>query len=171
MLNLIMKRRSIRKFKDEKLSEEEIQKLIKGGLLAPSSKNKKVVELIAVDDKDTILKLKDCKNMGSLGLDTAPLALVVIADGEKSDVWVEDASVAASYIQLTAEDMGLGTVWIQMRKRFSDHDDAENEVRKVLNIPEKFGVVCIIAAGYKNENIGPYRDNDVEESRAHYNKF
>ena len=171
MLDLIMKRRSIRKFKDEKLSKGEIKKLIKAGLLAPTSKNKKVVELIAVDDRETILKLKDCKNMGSIGLDTAPFALVVIADSEKSDVWVEDASIAASYIQLTAEDMGLGTVWIQMRKRFSDYGDSENEVRKVLNIPEKFGVLCIIAVGHKNENMAPYTDNDVEESRVHYNKF
>lgn len=171
MLSLIMKRRSIRKFKDEKLSKEEIKKLIKAGLLAPTSKNKKVVELIAVDDKDIILKLKDCKNMGSIGLNTAPFALAVIADSQKSDVWVEDASIAASYIQLAAEDMGLGTVWIQMRKRFSDYGDAEKEVRKVLNIPEKYGVVCIIAAGYKNENIGPYTDKDVEVSRVHYNKF
>lgn len=171
MLNLIKKRRSIRKFKDEKPSEEAIQELIKAGLLAPTSKNKKIVELIVVDDRDTILKLKDCKNMGSVGLETTPCAIVVIADSEKSDVWVEDASIAASYIQLMAEDMGLGTVWIQMRKRFSDKDDAENEVRKVLNIPKKYGVLSVIAVGYKNENIDAYTDNDVDEARAHYNKF
>ncbi|MDD4089864.1 MAG: nitroreductase family protein, partial [Tissierellia bacterium] len=63
MLNIIMKRRSIRKFKDEKLSEEQIQELVNAGLLAPTSKNNKAVELIVVDDIDTILKLKDCRNM------------------------------------------------------------------------------------------------------------
>lgn len=170
MLNLIMKRRSIRKFKDEKPSEESIKKLVKAGLLAPTSKNKREVELIVVDDKDTILKLMDCKNMGSVGLKTAPCAIVVIADSEKSDVWVEDASIAASYIQLMAEDMGLGTVWIQMRKRFSDNGDSENEVRKVLNIPEKYGVLCIVAVGHKNENIGAYTDCEID-ARVHFAKF
>ena len=98
-----MKRRSIRKFKDEKISEEEIQKLVNAGLLAPTSKNNKAVKLIVIDDKNKILELKDCRNIGTVGLQTAPCAIVVIADREKSDVWVEDASIAASYMQLAAE--------------------------------------------------------------------
>ena len=171
MLNLIMKRRSIRKFKDEKLTGEQIQELVNAGLLAPTSKNNKAVELIVVDDIDTILKLKDCRNMGTIGLQTAPCAIVVIGDSEKSDVWVEDASIAASYIQLRAEDIGLGSVWIQMRNRVSESDSSENEIRKLLNIPEKYGVLCILAIGYKNENKEAYTENDVEESREHYNKF
>lgn len=130
MLNLIMKRRSIRKFKDEKLSVKQIQELVNAGLLAPTSRNNKAVELIVVDDADTILKLKDCRNMGTKGLQTAPCAIVVIGDSEKSDVWVEDASISASYMQLRAEDLGLGSVWIQMRKRVSDKDSSENEVKR-----------------------------------------
>ena len=112
MLNLIMKRRSIRKFKDEKLSEKQIQELVNAGILAPTSRNNKAVELIVVDDADTILKLKDCRNMGTKGLQTAPCAIVVIGDSEKSDVWVEDASISASYMQLRAEDLGLSLIHI-----------------------------------------------------------
>ena len=171
MLNLIMKRRSIRKFKDEKLTGEQIQELVNAGLLAPTSKNNKAVELIVVDDIDTILKLKDCRNMGTIGLQTAPCAIVVIGDSEKSNVWVEDASIAASYIQLRAEDIGLGSVWIQMRNRVSESDSSENEIRKLLNIPEKYGVLCILAIGYKDENKEAHTENDIEESREHYNKF
>ncbi|NLJ59159.1 MAG: hypothetical protein GX339_09990 [Tissierellia bacterium] len=70
-----------------------------------------------------------------------------------------------------AEDLDLGTVWIQMRKRFSQTDDSENAVRKVLNIPEKYGVLCILAIGYKNENRNPYSQNDIDKSRVHYGKF
>ncbi|MDW5300520.1 MAG: nitroreductase family protein [Sedimentibacter sp.] len=171
LLDLLMKRRSIRVFKKEKLENELIQKLIKAGLLAPSSKNKKPVEFIVIDDRDTILKLKACKNKGIIGLETAPCAIVVIGDREKSDVWIEDASIAASYIQLEAEDLGLGTVWIQMRKRFSDFDNAETEVRKVLNIPENYGVLCIIAVGYKNEIRNSYNENDIDNSKVHYGKY
>ena len=171
MLNLIMKRRSIRKFKDEKLTGEQIQELVNAGLLAPTSKNNKAVELIVVDDIDTILKLKDCRNMGTIGLQTASCAIVAIADSEKSDAWVEDASIAASYIQLRAEDIGLGSVWIQMRNRVSESDSSENEIRKLLNIPEKYGVLCILAIGYKNENKEAYTENDVEESRVHFGKY
>lgn len=171
LLNLIMKRRSIRKFKDEKLSKEQIQELVNAGLLAPTSKNNKAVELIVVDDMDTINKLKDCRNMGTVGLQSASCAIVVIGDSEKSDVWVEDASISASYMQLRAEDLGLGSVWIQMRNRVSEIESSENEVRKVLNIPEKYGVLCILAIGYKNENIEPYKKDDVDESRVHFGKY
>lgn len=171
LLNLLMKRRSIRVFKNEMPEGELIQKLIKAGLLAPSSKNKKPVELVVIDDKDTMSKLKVCKNKGIIGLETAPCAIVVIGDSEKSDVWIEDASIAASYIQLEAENLGLGTVWIQMRKRFSDLDSSETEVRKVLNIPEKYGVLCIIAVGYKNEIKNSYNENDIDNSKLHYGKF
>ncbi|MDD4089663.1 MAG: nitroreductase family protein, partial [Tissierellia bacterium] len=150
---------------------EQIQELVNAGLLAPTSKNNKAVELIVVDDIDTILKLKDCRNMGTIGLQTAPCAIVVIGDSEKSNVWVEDASIAASYIQLRAEDLGLGSVWIQMRNRVSESDSSENEIRKLLNIPEKYGVLCILALGYKNENKEAYTENDVEESRVHFGKY
>lgn len=171
LLNLLMKRRSIRVFENEKPDNEIIQKVIKAGLLAPSSKNKKPVEFIVIEDRDTILKLKDCKTKGNIGLDTAPYAIVVIADSEKSDVWIEDASIAASYIQLEAEDLGLGTVWIQIRKRFGALDSSETEVRRVLNIPENYGVLCIIAVGYKNEIKNPYKENDIDNSKVHDGKF
>lgn len=171
LLNLVMKRRSIRKFKDEKLEKELIQNVLNVGLLAPSSKNKKPIEFIVVEDKNTLLKLKDCKSKGGVGLETASCAIAIIGDKDKSDVWVEDASIAASYMQLAAEDLGLGTVWIQMRKRFSETKDAEDEVRNVLNIPENYGVLCILAFGYKNENPPAHNLNDIDSSKVHYEKF
>jgi nitroreductase len=171
LLNLLMKRRSIRIFKDEKVEKEMIQTIIKAGLLAPSSKNKKPVEFIIVEDKDTLLKLKDCKAKGNIGLKSAPCAIVVIGDSEKSDVWIEDASIAATYIQLEAENLGLGSVWIQMRKRFSEEGNSENEVKKLLNIPEKYGVLCIIAVGYKNDIIRPYIEDDIDFSKVKFERF
>ena len=171
LLKLIMNRRSIRKFKDEKPEKELINKVISAGLLAPTSKNKKPVEFIVIEDRDTIRKLESCKSKGATGLDMAAYAIVVIGDSQKSDVWVEDASIAAAYMQLQAEDLGLGSVWVQMRKRESEFDSAENEVRKLLNIPEKFGVLCIIAVGYKDEMRNPYEDDDIDTSKIHYNMF
>lgn len=171
LLNLILKRRSIRKFKDLKPNKELIKKIINAGLLAPTSKNKKPVELIVIDDKETLLKLKDCKSFGTSGFETAPYGIVVIGDSEKSDVWVEDASIAAAYMQLQAEGLGLGSVWIQIRERFSEFDSSEKEVKKVLNIPEKYGVLCIILIGYKDEIKNSYNESDIDSSKVHYEKF
>ncbi len=171
MLELIKERRSIRSFKEEKLSEEAVKEILRAGLLAPTSKNKKPVEFVVVEDRETLSRLKFCKDKGSNGLDTAPCAIVVIGDAEKSDVWVEDASIATAFMQLQAESMGLGSVWIQMRKRRSCSDDSEKEVRKVLNIPDKYGVLDILALGYKNELKKPYEEDDADFSKVHFESY
>ncbi len=74
-------------------------------------------------------------------------------------------------MQLEAESLGLGTVWIQMRKRFSQTSNSEEHVRKLLNIPENYGVVCLLAVGYKNETLRSYEYDDIDVSKAHYKAF
>lgn len=171
MLDIIKSRRSIRKFKEEKLSRELITEILKAGLLAPTSKGKKAVEYIVVEDKETLLKLKDCKDKGAVALETAPCAIVIACDSEMSDVWVENASIAASYLQLQIEKLGLGSVWLQMRKRFNDEGDAEDNVRKLLNIPAHYGIVCILAVGYKDQQMKPHTEEDIDITKVHFEKF
>ena len=120
MIDLLKNRRSIRKFTEEKVSKEDLEKILKAGLLAPSSMNKKPVEFVVIEDRQTILKLEKCKKFGTVPLKTAPLVICVISDSELSDVWVEDASIAATFIQLEVEKLGLGSTWIQIRKREAD---------------------------------------------------
>ena len=171
MLDIIKNRRSIRKFKEHTLSKETIQEIIKGGLLAPTSKNKKPVEFIVVEEREDLLKLKYCKNKGNIGFETASCAIVVVADSQKSDVWIEDASIAASYMQLQAGALGLSSVWIQIRKRQSDFDDSNNIVKEILNIPDNFSVLCILLLGYKDENRSSYEESDIDYSKVHYGKY
>lgn len=171
ILEILKNRRSIRKFKEEKIDNSIIEQLLQATLLAPSSKDKKPVEFIVVDDKETIEKLKTCKSKGAAALETAPCAIVVIADSELSDVWIEDASIAATLIQLAAANLGLGSVWIQMRKRQSDIKSSEEEVRELLNIPEKYGVLSIMAIGYKDEIKEPYDVKSLDFSKVHNNRY
>lgn len=171
LLEILKNRRSIRKFKEEKVAKEVIEQILKAGLLAPSSKNKKPVEFIVVEDKDALLKLKECKNKGADAFNTAPCAIVVIADHQLSDVWIEDASIATILIQTAAENLGLGSVWIQMRNRQNNNGNSEDEVRKVLNIPGNYGVLSIVAIGYKDEIKEPYNESSIYFSKVHYDKY
>lgn len=171
MLELLKNRRSIRKYKEKIIEKDTIDKILKCALLAPSSKNKRPVEIIIIDDKETILSLEKCKNMGTLGLKTAPIAMVIIGDSQKSDVWVEDASIVTTIIQLEAEKLGLGSCWIQMRKRQCENEDSEVLVRKVLDIPEHYGVLAVLSLGYKDEEKKAYKNEDIDFSKIHYNKF
>jgi len=58
-----------------------------------------------------------------------------------------------------------------MRNRTNENGSSENEVRRVLNIPKEYGVLCIIALGNKNEDIKGYTESDIDKSRVHYGKF
>lgn len=171
MLEILKSRRSIRKYKDTPIEKDKIDKIIKSALLAPSSMNKKPVELIVVNEKSTLEKLEKCKNMGTLALKTSPVAIVVIGDSLTSDVWIEDASIVSTLIQLEAESLGLGSCWIQIRNRQGENDNSEKEVRNVLNIPDNYGVLSIITLGYKDEEKIPYDESSFNFNKIHYNKF
>ena len=171
MLDIFKSRRIIRKFTNELVSKEDKEKIIKAGLLSPSSMNKKPVELIVIENKETIERLEKCKKLGTLSLKTSPLVIAVVADSEVSDVWVEDASIAATFIQLEVEKLGLGSTWIQMRRREAEEKDSEVSVREVLEIPERYGVLSLIAIGHKDEEKSPYEDEDLDFSKIRYEKF
>lgn len=114
---LIKNRRSMRKFTEEELSQEQVVTLLKAALMSPTSKRSNSWQFIAVDDKEILKQLAHCKEQASSFIADAALAIVVIADPLASDVWIEDASIASILIQLQAEDLGLGSCWVQVRER------------------------------------------------------
>ncbi|MCC5911778.1 MAG: nitroreductase family protein, partial [Clostridiaceae bacterium] len=159
MLELLKKRRSIRKFKSQKIEKEKIDLLVKSALLSPSSKGIRPWEFVVITDEQVIEKLATAKEHGSVFIKNAPLAIVVLGDEGKNDVWIEDTSIASVIIQIMAESIGLGSCWVQIRER--NHKPgvlAEDYVREVLSIPETRRVESIIAIGYPNEEKSPYEE-------------
>lgn len=167
MIELLRQRRSIRKFTSEKIDPETAGTLIEAALRSPSSRGINPWEFIVVDDPDMLLKLSKAKQHGSEFLGKAPLGIVICADSTKSDVWIEDCSIAAVIIQLTALSMGLGSCWVQIRNRQHDSEKtSEDYVRELLGLPEQIRVVSIIAVGHPGERKSP-----VPESRLQYDKI
>ncbi|MDP4144279.1 MAG: nitroreductase family protein [Bacillota bacterium] len=172
MLELLKTRRSIRKFQDRKVEEEKIDTLLKAALLSPSSRSRRPWEFIAVTDKELILKLADSKEYGSQFLKGAPLAIVVVADKEVCDVWIEDTSIAAIIAQITAHSMGLGSCWIQIRERMHNSEKkAEDYIKSLLDIPQKYGVECILAVGYPGEHKEAYEEKDLPYNKIHFDRY
>lgn len=164
---LIKTRRSMRQFTDEPLSEEDIRLLLRAGLMAPSSKGLHSYEFIVVENKQLLESLSHCKQIGSDFLAQAPIGIVVLADPTVSDVWIEDASVAATHILLQAEDLGLGACWIQVRERQdADGRPAEEIVKQLLDIPQERGIVCIIAVGHKGMERKPQNEERLKWERV-----
>ena len=172
LFDLLKTRRSIRKFQKKEVEKEKLDLLLKSALVSPSSRSIKPWQFIAVTDEKRLKQLSECRKPGPVFLAEAPLAIVVIADKSESDVWIEDASIASVFMQLTAQDLDLGSCWIQVRERFhTEQETAEEYIRKVLEIPEQFGVECIIAIGYPNEQKKPYEEDKLQYEKLHYNKF
>jgi nitroreductase len=173
MIDLLIKRRSIRKYTDDKIEENKIEILKKAALLAPTGKNKKECEFVFVDDKEILTQLSNVKPQGGKMIDGAALAIVVVADETKSDIWVEDASIAAATIHYAAQDLELGSCWVQIRKRMFDYDaniSAESLVKDILNLGEDMKVLSIISIGYP-EKWRPENDvSSLDYSKIHTNK-
>lgn len=169
---LIQKRRSMRKYTDTPLSQEEVVTLLKAALMSPTSKRTNAWQFIVVDDKETLKTLSHCKEHGSAFLADAALAIVVTADPLASDVWIEDASIASIMIQLQAEDLGLGSCWIQVRERFTATGMSSDEyVHGVLNLPLQLQTVSIIAIGHKGMERKPFDEDHLQWEKVHINKF
>lgn len=169
---LIKKRRSTRTFTPELIKQEEVEKILKAALMAPCSKNTNEWSFIAIEDKDTLVKLADCKPHGAAMLKQAPLAIVVCADPFINDVWIEDASIASIYIQLQAEDLGLGSCWVQIRNRETTNGfGSEDFVKEVLDIPPHIQIVSIIAIGHKAKERVPFDETNLEWEKIHIDKW
>lgn len=172
MIELLRKRRSIRKFTQEPVSPESMEALRETALRAPSSRGINPWEFIFVDDPALLKQLALAKQHGSEFLGGAPLAIVVCADSTKSDVWVEDCSIAAILLQLTALSLGLGSCWAQIRNRRHDASlSAEEYLQKLLGLPEQVKVECIVGIGRPDERKRPLAAAKLQGEKIRKNRW
>ncbi|MEI6205443.1 MAG: nitroreductase family protein [Desulfuromonadales bacterium] len=172
MIELLRKRRSIRKYKATPVDQKSIDILIEALLRSPSSRNNKPWLFVVVDDRELLGKLSKAKESGSAFLKDAPLGIVVCADTAKSDVWVEDCAIAAILVQATAESLGLGSCWIQIRKRpHNSNKTAEEYIREFLNLPEQINVASIISIGYPDEVKAPITNSELDFHKIQRNRL
>lgn len=162
----------MRKFTGVELEQEQVVTLMKAALIAPTSKRTNAWQFVVVDDKETLKELSHCKEQASAFIEDAALAIVVMADPLVSDVWIEDASIASIMIQLQAEDLGLGSCWVQVRERFTATGISSNEfIHEILDIPLQYQVLSVIAIGHKGMERKPFDEEHLQWEKIHINKF
>jgi len=169
---LIKRRRSIRKFTNELLTPEEVECLLKAALMAPSSKRSNSWQFVLVEDKEMLKNLAACKKNGASFLESSALAIVVLGNPMESDVWIEDASIASIYIQLQAEDLGLGSCWCQVRNRETAAEtESAQYVRDLLEIPYQLEVLSIIGIGHKDQERKQFDESHLQWEKIHIGKY
>jgi nitroreductase len=163
VLEAARKRRSIRKYEGRMIEPELVAALQEAVLRAPSSRGLRPWRFAFVAGREKLEELSRCKPRYASFLADSALGVVVAADDSVSDAWVEDCSIAAAILQLTATSLGLGSCWIQIRNR--PHDDAtsaEEYVQRALGWPKELRVECIIALSYPAEDKQPLPDERLK---------
>ncbi|SHI83586.1 nitroreductase family protein [Lutispora thermophila] len=164
----IYTRRSIRKYENKPVTDEQINELLRAAMYAPSAGNEQPWHFVVIRDRailDEIPKFHPYTQM----LYEAPVAIVPCCDTSnlKYDgvFWIQDMSAAIQNILLEAHSMGLGTCWcgVYPREIFME------KVSEMLSLPEHVVPVAVIAVGYPGE------EREVRErfrpERVHYNKW
>lgn len=163
-------RRSIRKYSDETLTVEHIRDVLLAAMYAPSAWGKKSWEFVVVEDKGLRARLGELTPYAAQAA-SAPVVIVVMADKKLSSSWVEDASIAAEHINLAAAKNNLGSSWIQVRGMQHNTVDAEEYLKELLEVPDSYGICCMITVGRPAEQKSPHREGEYLEEKVHFDKF
>ena len=170
--DLAQMRRSHRKFTADEIDADDVKLILRAALMSPTSKGQRGWQFVVVDNKADLEKLSDAKDMGGQFIKDAPLAVVVLGDPLQNDCWVEDGSIAAISMQYQAEDLGLGSCWVQMRGRgLSDGTTADTVIQGILDIPENLSVLCIVAFGHKADERKPQNEDRLKWEQVHIGKY
>ena len=165
------KRRSVRKYTEENIPGEILDKILKAGLMAPSSRGLMPCELVLVTEKEMLEKLSEIKTHGGSMLKNAAAAIMVLGDSEKADTWIEDTSIAMTYMHLAATALGVGSCWVQARLRGTDEASAEENVRKLMDIPENMKLEALLALGMAETQPKPIDVESICFDKIHYGKY
>jgi nitroreductase len=172
LLSLLRKRRSIRRYAHKPIEAIKVEMLVESAVRAPTSRGRNPWEFIVVTDPRLLTMLAAAKEHGSAFLADAPLAIVVAADTTRSDVWIEDCSIAAIVIQLTAENIGLGSCWVQIRQRAHDAvSSSEEYLNPLLGLPATHAVECILGIGYPAEEKAGHPSDGLPYDHVHRDRF
>lgn len=157
----IAARRSIRKYTDEPVSEEQIKVLLTAAMNAPSARNCQPWHFITIKDRNTIDSMVEICPNGAL-MKGAPLAILVLGDLELTDdYYIIDCSAAVENILLAAQAEGLGTCWIRVHPR----QERVTGLKKLFDLPENIMPHSLIAVGHPGETKKP--NNRFLEDRIH----
>jgi len=155
VLDHIKKRRSARKFKETGVSAEAIEAIIEAGRNAPSAMNSQPWKFYIVRDKNKRAELSGIHRWAGF-IEGAPVCIVVAVDQSLSpNHFVEDGSTAAQNMLLVLQDFGLAGCWVAVHS--NKGDGTEDAVRKTLDIPDGYRVICILAVGHPDSEPGPKR--------------
>lgn len=166
-LDAILTRRSVRDFKSDPVKEEDLQKLLRAGMQAPSAKNERPWHFIVIDDPEILHAIPEFHRNAKM-LMYAPMAILVCSDRKlehKRASWIQDCAAATENILLAAHAMDMGAVWLGV---FPDKERVFG-MQSLLGLPKDVRPVSMAAIGYPA--LKPEPTDRFDESRIHHNQW
>lgn len=173
MLGTMLHRRSVRQYTGDGIADEKLNSILYAGLAAASSKNRRPCEFVVVRDREMLSKLGDCRPSARNLLGQCDTAIVVAADSEQVDVWVEDAATAMTQMHLMADALGVGSCWLQVRLRTTPDGSRETQsvIRELLGIPDRYSVLAILTLGMPTSHPGARKIEELPLQKIHRERF
>ncbi len=157
-LEVVEKRKSVRRYLDRPIEKEILDAIVKVAQTAPSSRNSKSSAFMIIEDRDTLDALSQMRDYGASPLKSAKAGIVVMGDTSKTDLWVDNCAISATFVQLAVTAMDLVSCWIHINGRPCLKDDPEGAqasdyVSELLGIKDGLKPYCVVAVGYPEEEV------------------
>ena len=163
----LLNRRSIRKYKNQKISKEDIDKILKTAMYAPSAMNLQPWHFIVIDDKQVLIETIKSIHYAEM-LKQSAAAIIVCGDAgiEKNESWLlQNCSASIQNILLSAHGLEIGSCWIAIHGM----DDVYAKIKTQFKLPENIVPVSLISLGYPDEEVKA-EERFIEE-KIHNNKW
>lgn len=162
-LEIIERRRSVRKYLDKPISKDILKQLVDAGRLAPTARNDQPWEFVVVTECELLKKVGEATDHGKFIRDSATCIVVCCQD---TKYFLEDGSAATENIILAAESFGIGSCWVAGHKKAYCE-----EVKKTLNIPNDLIVISLISLGYPDPLEKINRQKKELDKVIHWEKY
>lgn len=160
MIEAIKKRRAIRQYLDEKVSDEKLNEIISAAMYGPSANALYPWDLVIIKNQETKEKLSKVTPW-SAHVKDAQVVIAVVGHEAESPDWVEDCSIAAEHIWLEATNQGLGACWVQIR----GNENAQKDVKELLAVPADYRVLCLVPIGVPGKEESEHNEEDFDRSK------
>lgn len=172
VLQIFRSRRSYRKYAGPVLDGQLVKQIMEAGLISPTGDNKKTVELILITEKSLLKKLAAMRKFGTSMLAGAGAAIVVLVNTDKTDLWIEDGAIAAAYMHLAADALGMGSCWIQVRARDTAEGGLfEDALKALLNILDHMRPLCMLSLGNIASRLPAHAEEAIAWDKVHYENY
>ncbi len=167
VLEAIRKRRTVRSFTDEEVSEDQVETILEMAMYAPTYMNRKPWHFVVVRDKELQQRLGETLGVRPY-IQQAAAVIAVYGDPKVSNTWDLDGCAAIENMLIAATAMGLGSAWAGSPGNVA-WGAAEDLMKDALKVPDGFRALSLVCLGHPAKMVVPHtRDERYDKTRVHY---